>query len=277
MALDPDPSAAPAPTATPETTATQATPDPTAAPAPAQATSQDTIGSADLEHPVYGPKLRAIQERERKAHGKIGEYEGKAKQYEAQIGYARALIQEPSIAERVVAHLTATGQTVPPQLAAIAAKAKDAPPVEEPDEITQLKAKVDELSHRVNTGNAERDAMLRLGKGNLDEGKKLYTERVPRLMEIMKRMAASDTGALMEFAMHVDEMEQSAARAASPPPATNPQAAPTGTARADLGRGTAASPPAGEEDGILTPDAWAKIAGYGSERELARALEMEAA
>lgn len=236
--------------------------------APAQQTDY-TFDPADLNDPTWGPKLKAVHEWGRKGHGKVGEYEGKVRNYESQVAYAKNLISTPAIAERVVAHLKANGQPVPPALAAIAAKASGTGTEEEPDKLTLLERQVAELQSRLATEGAERDAILRLGKGNLDEGNKLYNERHPKLMAIMDRMNKADPKDILEFAMYVHDLEaRTGSPAASPPPAPS-----DGSAATDLGRGAAAPAPASA--GPMTPDKLAQLAGFANERDWQRAMLLE--
>lgn len=242
----------------------------TPAPSPATATSQPspsspqandyTLDPNDLADPTWGPKLKAIHEWGRKGHGKIGEYESKVRTYEQQVSYARKLLSDPDEAKRVYDHLKANKQPIPALLAKALERAEQAGADEPEDELTLLKRQVEELKGQLATDNAERDAILRLGKGNLDEGRKLYSERHPKLMEIMDRMSKSDPQSLLAFAMHVHELEERAASraATNQPPDTN-----AGTANSDLGRGTAAAPPAPDKHDA---DSVARSLGYANAR-----------
>ena len=261
---------------TAQVASTESTAQTTAAPSPASQTSQPSPSSpqdneyrfdpADLADPVWGPKLKAVHEWGRKGHGKVGEYEGKVKTYETQVQYARRLLQDPDEAKSAYEHLKANKQPIPPLLAKAYAAAQEAGAVEEPDELTLLKTKLADLEGRLSVESAERDTILRLGKGNLDEGRKLYSERHPKLMSIMDRMSKSDPQSLLETAMHFLELEERASGAATQPPASN------GTAATDLGRGTAtnAPPPAAH-----TADAVAQSLGYANARawELAQVTD----
>lgn len=249
--------------------ATESTAPGTPAPSPATQTSQPspsspqssdyTFDPADLADPTWGPKLKAVHEWGRKGHGKIGEYESKVKAYETQVGYARRLLQDPSEAECAYKQLKANKQPIPALLAKAYEAAVESGAVEEPDELTLLKQEVADLKSQRALENAERDTILRLGKGNPDEGRKLYSERHPKLMAIMDRMGKSDPQSLLDFAMYVHGLEEaSASRAATQPPAQ-----PDGTAATDLGRGTASAPAAQmKSDSKEFKDYLAQQAGY---------------
>jgi hypothetical protein len=249
--------------------ATESTAPGTPAPSPAAAASQPPLSSpqttdytfdpADLADPTWGPKLKAVHEWGRKGHGKIGEYESKVRSYESQVSYARKLLSDPDEAKRVYDHLKANKQPIPALLAKALERAEQAGAEEEPDKLTLLEKQVEDLKAALASDNAERDAILRLGKGNLDEGRKLYSERHPKLMEIMDRMSKSDPQSLLAFAMHVHDLENGAAsRAATQPPDTN-----AGTATTDLGRGSASTPQAPAQH---SADSVAQSLGYANAR-----------
>ena len=264
--------AAPAETAAtpaPETPAVQTS---TPAPAPAQP-AHDTINPADLDHPEWGPKLRTLQDRERKAHGKIGEYEGKVRTYEQQIQYARTLIAQPAVAERVVAYLKSTGQSVPPQLAEIAAKAKEPPEGEEPSEIEQLKAQLAELRKQVSVDSASHAQIMEMGNGDFLKGRQLYHEALPELHAILGEMGQADDR--MQLALAQEILRARKSRAAPPPPAVPVQTPPSGTATPDMGRGTARQTPAPQNGEAFGLQDWLKAAGFKDELEYAAAQRSE--
>ena len=223
-------------------------------------TNEYTLDPVDLADPTWGPKLKALHDWGRKGHGKIGEYESKVRTYESQVSYARKLLSDPDEAKRVYDHLKANKQPIPALLAKALERAEQAGADDEPDELTLLKKQVEDLKGQVSTDNAVRDQWLRLGKGNLEEGQRIYSERHPRLMATMDRMGKSDHASLMEFAMRHLELEDAAASraATNQPPDTN-----AGTANSDLGRGTAATPPA---PATHSADSVAQSLGYANAR-----------
>ena len=186
---------------------------------------------------------------------------------QASLAYARNIFSTPAGAALLVERLKAEGKSIPPELAKIANGA-NAPP-DDPDDIdTRINSAVAKSREEWRIEQEKERLAESLGQGDRVKGRALLGERYNDYLNVMDEITKADMPRLLQLASELHSLR--AGRSAPPPPAPEPS---SGTAATDLGRGTAS--PAPVATGPLTPDAYARAAGFANARDFERAMLVE--